>query len=48
MSQKKGELTITELCQLFGVSRATYYRWTHHKGLGKLTILEEAVRRLCF
>ncbi|MFG5564547.1 IS3 family transposase [Enterococcus faecalis] len=44
----KGKLTITALCQLFGVSRATYYRWTHRKDLEKLTPLEEAVRRLCF
>ncbi|AXG39742.1 IS3 family transposase [Enterococcus gallinarum] len=44
----KGKLTTTALCQLFEVSRATYYRWTHRKDLGKLTALEEAVRRLCF
>lgn len=44
----KEKITITALCQLFGVLRATYYRWTHRKYLGKLTALEEAVRRLCF
>ncbi|MGC3658026.1 IS3 family transposase, partial [Enterococcus faecalis] len=26
----------------------TYYRWTHRKDVGKLTHLEEPVRRLCF
>ena len=48
VKRMKGKLPITALCQLFGISRATYYRWTHRKDLGKLTPLEEAVRRLCF
>ena len=44
VKRMKGKLPITALCQLFGISRATYYRWTHRKDLGKLTPLEEAVR----
>lgn len=42
----KGKLTITALCQLFGISRSSYYRWTHRKNLGSLTAIEETIRRL--
>lgn len=47
VQEMKGTVTITALCQLFGVSRATYYRWTHRKNLGELTPLEQRIRYLC-
>lgn len=48
VKEMRGKLTITELCRLFGISRASYYRWIQRKDLGKLTALEESVRHLCF
>ncbi|HET8737160.1 MAG TPA: helix-turn-helix domain-containing protein [Pricia sp.] len=34
---KEGKLTVTEICERVGVSRATYYKYLRHRGLaGKL------------
>lgn len=45
--QLKGKITITALCQLFNISRSTYYRWVQRPCLGELTELEAAIQRVC-
>lgn len=32
---KEGKLSVSEICKLVGVSRATYYKYLEHEGLGE-------------
>lgn len=41
------DLTVSELCRLFEVPRATYYRWKNKDNLDKLTAVEREINRLC-
>lgn len=41
-----GEMSIVQFCQLFGISRSSYYRWRGTPNIGELTKLETVVQQI--
>ncbi|MBC6136411.1 helix-turn-helix domain-containing protein, partial [Listeria booriae] len=47
VESKRGEMTVKELCEMFQISRSSYYRWVKQKDRKEWTELECLINRLC-
>ncbi|MBC2370372.1 IS3 family transposase [Listeria booriae] len=47
VESKRGEMTVKELCEMFQISRSSYYRWVKQKDKKKWSELACLINRLC-